>query len=359
MRINSLDGLRGIAILSVLLLHHGLFNNGWMGVDLFFVLSGFLITQILRKERNEAYYWRRFYFKRATRILPPLLLTILLGYLFTPKATLLVAAGYLLSLSGLIELTSHHILPLGPLWSLAVEEHFYFLWPLAVRLLSRRQLLIALLLTIVTVPLIRLSFSHPMPMAQLSPIYFLTPFRIDEMSFGCLLAILVESDSTAAVLRAWSKWLFLLTSFVYLGLWIRLKHIDFFPGAHTLLFDSIGYSLVALISFLALAHVWLNKEGRAARILSIAPLAFVGRISYGVYLYHLLAKTLVMWSFHITSERTAFLLDFPLVLLLAWLSFRYYESPIVVWGRQRADTYRPARYLRTRGNTMSNAVPIN
>jgi peptidoglycan/LPS O-acetylase OafA/YrhL len=340
MRINSLDGLRGIAILSVLLIHHGLFNNGWMGVDLFFVLSGFLITQLLRKDRAEPYFWKRFYIKRATRILPPLLLTVVLGYLFTPGAKFLVALGYLLSFSGLIELTRHHILPLGPLWSLAVEEHFYLAWPFAIRFLNRRHLLITLAVLLVAVPLLRLSFSHPMPMAQLSPIYFLTPFRIDEMAFGCLLAILIESKRDLVFLQVWSKWAFLGTLAAYLTIWTRLHHVYFFPGAHTRFFDTTGYSLVALICFCAVAHTRLNPSSWTSRLLSFPPLVFVGRISYGIYLYHLLVKTLVMWTSGIATERVAFLFDFPLVIFFAWLSFKYYESPLIEWGKHRADGLR-------------------
>jgi peptidoglycan/LPS O-acetylase OafA/YrhL len=350
MRIQSLDGLRGIAILSVLLIHHSLFNNGWMGVDLFFVLSGFLITQILRREADEPFYWRRFYVKRATRILPPLVLTVILGYVFTPKAHLLAAVGYLLSLSGLIELTPYHILPLGPLWSLAVEEHFYLLWPFAVRYLPRKHLLLILSVTIAVVPLLRMYFSHPMPMAELTPVYFLTPFRIDEMSFGCLLAILLESQSSLAFLKQWSKWLFFLSSGTYLVIWSSLHHVLYFPGAHTKFFDATGYTLVAVICFSAVAHVRLNRDNWVSRVLSFAPLAFVGRISYGIYLYHLLIKTLVMWTMHITSQQMALLGDFPLVLLVSWLSFKYYESPIIEWGKHRADAYRSTWVSKRRSN---------
>jgi peptidoglycan/LPS O-acetylase OafA/YrhL len=356
MRIQSLDGLRGIAILSVLLIHHGLFNNGWMGVDLFFVLSGFLITQILRREADEPFYWKRFYVKRTTRILPPLVLTAVLAYVFTPKAHLLAAVGYLLSFSGLIELSPYHILPLGPLWSLAVEEHFYLLWPFAVRYLPRKHLLLVLSLTIVMVPLLRMFFSHPMPMAQLTPIYFLTPFRIDEMSFGCLLAILLESQSTAAVLKQWSRWLFLLSSAIYLGIWSYLHHVLYFPGAHTKFFDFTGYTLVAVICFFAVAHVRLNRDSWVSRALSFAPLAFIGRISYGIYLYHLLVKTLVMWTTHIASEQMALLGDFPLVLLLSWLSFKYYESPIIEWGKQHADAYRSTWVSERRSNAAKHSA---
>ncbi len=357
MRIQSLDGLRGIAILSVLLIHHGLFNNGWMGVDLFFVLSGFLITQLLRKEADEPFYWKRFYVKRATRILPPLVLTVVLAYVFTPKAHLLATVGYLLSLSGLIELSRFHILPLGPLWSLAVEEHFYLLWPFAVRYLPRKHLLFVLSAVIVMVPFLRMYFSHPVPMAQLTPIYFLTPFRIDEMSFGCLLAILLESEATAAALQQWSKWLFGFSAATYLVIWSLLHHVLYFPGAHTKFFDCTGYTLVAVFCFFAVAHVRLNRDSWASRALSFSPLVFVGRISYGIYLYHLLIKSLVMWTTHITSERMALLGDFPLVLFLSWLSYTYYESPIIEWGKHRADALRSTWISKRRSNTAHHIAP--
>ncbi len=337
MRLDSLDGLRGVAITLVLLMHHRLFNNGWMGVDLFFVLSGFLITQILRAQRTEQFYWRRFYIKRATRILPPLILTILLAYIFTPGASALVALGYLFSLSGFLELTKFHITPLGPLWSLAVEEHFYLLWPFAVRFLPRRSLIGVVFCLILGAPLLRLIASHPMPMAELTPIYFLSPFRMDEMAYGCLLAILLESEHLAAGLKAWSKWFAVATSALYLFLWIRLHHIYFFPGAHTKFFDTLGYSLIAVMCFFTIAHVRLNPHGWASSALSFKPIVFLGRISYGVYLYHLLIKSLVVWATGIGSEQLVFLVDGPLVVLLSWASFKYYETPIMKWGKRSAD----------------------
>ena len=357
MRINSLDGLRGIAILFVLLIHHKLFNNGWMGVDLFFVLSGFLITQILWTERTSTFYWKRFYIKRATRIMPPLVLTILLAWIFTPGASAYAALGYLLTLGGFMELTKYHITPLGPLWSLAVEEHFYLLWPFAVRLLPRKGLFGVLAFLIFGVPVLRLLFSHPVPMAQLSPIYFITPFRIDEMAFGCLLAITAQTESGIRLLTRWSQWLFLGSLAVYLGAWQHFHHVAFFPGAHTRLFDSIGYSLVALICCAGVAHVRFHPEGRVSRCLSWRPLVFLGRISYGVYLYHLLAKTAVMHLSGVTSERAAFFLDFPCVILLAWLSFRFYETPIMRWGKRRSDSYLAAACSAPSGRGSAAQAP--
>jgi peptidoglycan/LPS O-acetylase OafA/YrhL len=358
MRINSLDGLRGIAILFVLLIHHNLFNNGWMGVDLFFVLSGFLITQILWSDRKSPLYWRMFYIKRATRILPPLVLTILLAWIFTPRASVYAALCYLFTLGGFMELTKYHITPLGPLWSLAVEEHFYLLWPFAVRFLPRRGLFAVLALLILGVPVLRLLFSHPVPMAQLSPIYFITPFRIDEMAFGCLLAVFAQTTSGVEILTRWSQWLFLASAAVYLGAWQYFHHVAFFPGAHTRLFDSIGYSLVAVICFAGVAHVRFNPEGRVSRCLAWRPLVFLGRISYGVYLYHLLVKTAVMHFTGVASERAAFLVDFPCVILVAWLSFRFYETPIMHWGKARADMLRAGTAFPSAARGATSAEPL-
>ena len=127
-----LDGLRGVAAIMVLLfhifetftmgehLHQKYVNHGYLAVDFFFVLSGFLITGILRRSRTEPFYWRRFYIKRATRILPPLVLGVAVAALFWPHASLLGAAGYLLSLANCVDMTRFAIYPIGHLWSLSV-----------------------------------------------------------------------------------------------------------------------------------------------------------------------------------------------------------------------------------------------
>ncbi len=332
-----------MAILSVLLLHHKLFNNGWMGVDLFFVLSGFLITGILRKDKDRRFYWKRFYIKRATRILPPMLLTCLLTYIFIPNAKLITILGYIFTFGGIIDLDpSRFIEAVGPFWSLAVEEHFYLVWPFAVRFLNRRQAMVLLSFLIVFIPLLRMVFSHPMPTAALSVTYFLTPFRIDEMAFGCFLALLIENPVSAELLRRYSGVGFISVAVIYFCTWIKLHHIYFYPGGHTKLFDALGYWLIAFASFCLVAHVYLNRESLTARLFSISPLAFLGRISYGIYLYHILIRTLILWclgmdSKAIESQRTAFIFDFPITVIISWISYKYYEKPLIDWGRKRAE----------------------
>jgi peptidoglycan/LPS O-acetylase OafA/YrhL len=157
------------------------------------------------------------------------------------------------------------------------------------------------------------------------------------MAFGCLLALLIEDQQSAAFLKRWSWLGFVLGTGTYLFAWLHFHHIQFYPGGHTKLFDSMGYWIVALASAGLTAHLFLNPQGIASRIFSFGPLAFLGRISYGVYLYHILLRTLVLWILHTDSQREAFIFNFPLTLFVAWLSYKYYEQPIIAWGRRRAD----------------------
>src|SRR5271170_5097741 len=131
-RIPRLDGIRGLAISMVLLHHHELLKTGWTGVDLFFVLSGFLITRILVDSKDEDNYWGSFYRKRVFRILPPLIPLLIIGILFSPHITPWAAVGYTLFLGNVVNATGHAVYMLFNVWSLAVEEHFYLLWPVVV-----------------------------------------------------------------------------------------------------------------------------------------------------------------------------------------------------------------------------------
>ena len=137
----SLDGLRGIAVICVLLVHasYGVISGGFLGVDLFFVLSGYLITAILQKEYglSGTISYLNFYMKRILRLLPPLALCILMyiAYkLFVPNVgvenPLLIIYSSLFYFVNVIH--ESHLGPMVHLWSLSVEEHFYLFWPVLV-----------------------------------------------------------------------------------------------------------------------------------------------------------------------------------------------------------------------------------
>jgi peptidoglycan/LPS O-acetylase OafA/YrhL len=182
----GLDILRGVAILSVVL-YHGLYQGplvsppfhtiwarlsslfvfGWLGVFLFFVLSGFLITGILLDSKRERFYWRSFYIKRALRILPAFFVVIFLIKAFEHASWPYVAlcTFYLANLAGMFHIGGFQY---GVLWSLAVEEQFYLGWPSVVKLASRRSLVLIALAILVLSPVLRLiSFSNVVPLGDM------------------------------------------------------------------------------------------------------------------------------------------------------------------------------------------------
>ncbi|TCK70149.1 acyltransferase family protein [Acidipila rosea] len=352
MRIKSLDGIRALAIGLVLATHVLGFRWGWIGVDLFFVLSGFLITGILRKERHSASYWKPFYIKRATRILPPLVIAFLGAALLYHLPWRHYGVLYIFFGANIGEyLARGQFASLGVLWSLAVEEHFYFFWPIAVRLLSRRRLIYLSVAIIFAEPLLRAvvtPYTHSFWF-----IFFLTPFRLDGLVMGSLLAVLMEDAVWTKRYQPWSMPALLLTTGSFISL-------CFFPAfdrvANTVVFNSIGYSLISLIG-LFLVFAATKRDSAATAILSNPLLAFVGLISYGLYLYHPLVITLVDrfgTAIHFHHNRVLSPLTLAGSLLLAWVSYRLYEEPIMRWGHQKARQVKIEKELDTTTSLASS-----
>src|SRR6201996_3771215 len=194
--IPQLDGLRACAILGVFLYHSPLhFKGGWAGVDLFFVLSGFLITRILvsHREMPIKQYFGTFYMRRARRILPPyialmVVVSLLFGFSWVPTWY-----AYL----GAMNFPRVGPPELSMLWSLAVEEQFYLFWPFVVLFFPRRRLAWVAVSLILTAPLLR-AIATPL-LTDHWAIYKQTPFRMDCLATGALIGILW--DSHAAKIR--------------------------------------------------------------------------------------------------------------------------------------------------------------
>ena len=202
----ELDTLRGIAVLGVLLLHGfywqysglsfgrlaqgfvALTQPGWLGVNLFFVLSGFLITGILLDSKNRPHFYRRFYTRRALRILPPYygLLILLLLLRSSSPAFVGLSFVYLANVTNFFGVACDY----GPLWSLAVEEHFYILWPTVVRRLTMRRLAWVSLSIVLLVPALRgISFF----LGWKGGLDWYTWFVADGLAAGSLLGILLRT----------------------------------------------------------------------------------------------------------------------------------------------------------------------
>ncbi len=299
--------------------HYAGMPYGWAGVDLFFVLSGFLITGILRRERYSDDYWRSFYIKRAARILPIMVVTMLIGIALFPVPNRQLYPYYALFLANVATLRHPvQVYSLSVLWSLSVEAHFYLLWPVAVRYISRRKLIILLSTVLIAEPILRgVVTPH---LATFWPIYYLTPFRLDGLAAGSLLALLSERKR---------EWIERYSGPGFLAAVAAFSFLSMVPGfnrdANSAWFNSLGYSMLVAISFLAVAHR-NQAQSPASGILAWGPAVYVGSISYGLYLIHPLFLPV---AHHILGKLASGVIS----IALAALSFRFVETPILRWGR--------------------------
>jgi peptidoglycan/LPS O-acetylase OafA/YrhL len=291
--IAEIDGLRGIAICLVML-HRlwprtpapGFAEYGWIGVDLFFIVSGFLITRILLATREDPEYFRNFYARRVLRIFP-------LYYLFVGA---ILAAGsvglhaqagsstwYLLFLGNVPEGVLGLDPPywLAPVWSLAIEEQFYLTFPLLVRRLDRRQLARVLGTLIVLAPVVRAVTFALWPERERIQ-YLFTLCRLDAIAAGCGLALIASSQRFAQLRGAFAA----IASAA--GLVALAYGLD-----RTTPFGRIaGYSAVALGLAGVVGLVLLARDQRATSPLRWRWLRYLGRLCFGLYLLHRPADTL-------------------------------------------------------------------
>jgi peptidoglycan/LPS O-acetylase OafA/YrhL len=304
----ALDGLRGLAIVMVLFVHFigdlaprtpveralvKLANYGVWGVDLFFVLSGFLITRILDAARTSPHYFRNFYVRRTLRIFPLYfgILLLLFGVLpFLPISYpdgLSEAArhqGWLWTYTCNLYLAREGswALPyVSHFWSLAVEEHFYLLWPWIVLALPRKALLGACAVGAAFALGLRcaLSFAGAGDVA----LVVLTPCRIDALCIGAFLALAVRSVGIEPVARQARRWLLPLAALVLLvSAWNAATE-----GLLRSLALPVRGTLVALFfGALLLATLVARPESAIGRFFHSRPMRFLGKYSYGLYVFH-------------------------------------------------------------------------
>ncbi len=341
MRLSRLDGIRALAILLVFA-HHALgFDQGWLGVDVFFVLSGFLITGILRRDRTNESFWAPFYIKRATRILPPFILALIGAGLVYPMQWGSLGLYYIFFGANIAE-TLHPTTgnPFGVLWSLAIEEHFYLLWPFAIRYLNRDQLLKLIGVILVIEPIARGALT-PFIRTYL-PVYYLTPFRLDGLAAGSLLALLLEDPRAKDFLTRWSG---KAAAILCIALVVLFTRPSFQREANSWWFNSTGYSLIAASCFFVLAYVYLHENAGLSRFFSLRPIVFIGTISYGLYLFSpivmvRLDQLSIRWGYPHRHRLSPITL--AIAVLVSWLSFRFYEKPIISWGHRKASELKTA-----------------
>ncbi len=345
----ELDGLRAIAILSVLFDHYGIgpLEGGFAGVDIFFVLSGFLIT-IQCMQFGGDLRWTRirdFYFRRFWRIAPAyyavIALTMLVGarvmladdvrrMAHSALASAPFAANVYFNQNMGYFAASAIYSPLLHLWSLGVEAQFYLIWPLVLGLAARRPTRTQLLL-VAAIGLASFTASTLLSIHDVKMAFFSLPSRLWEFCLGASVALAQDFAASKAVRRL-SGW----TTTAALA---ALLATPFLVDS-----DTIWPAPTALIVTLATAVVILGAQrtsSLAHRLLSLAPMTWIGRISYSLYLVHwpllVLATYAVFPTAGLGLRAVLMLASFP----LAWLLHRYVEAP---WrGAFRSDRrWRPA-----------------
>ncbi len=296
----ALDGVRALAVSSVVAFHLGMTwaPGGYLGVDVFFVLSGFLITALLLSERdtNGRISLGRFYARRALRLLPALLAVLGALWLFT-TVTVVGDSALRVRGDGLAALfyfanwrAAFGHAPflgfMGHAWSLSIEEQFYAVWPLlvvgALALRGGRRSLVLVLAVAGTVvpPLLRLAWWDGSA-ATMTRLYYGLDTRADALFAGAVLAVIVASGRLPVGRLARSVYAALaLGALAVLGLLVATM-----PRSDASLYRG-AMSLVAVSAVALIAHLLASPRGPLGRVLSFPPLAALGKISYGVYLWH-------------------------------------------------------------------------
>ncbi|MDR3744500.1 MAG: acyltransferase [Acidobacteriaceae bacterium] len=364
----ALDGLRALAFLMVFEQHYINLPWGWSGVDIFFVLSGFLITGILYDSREHPYRMRNFYIRRTLRIFPVyygVLLLLLITYpmfrwdwswkwLLWPAYLGNFCRGihplidqFPLQLLADFQMRSpvypNLVLCLGHCWSLCVEEQFYLFWPCVVFWIRDRKMLMAVCLFFcVLCPLMRVVCFHTMPQYMLDQevLYRWTPFRVDALLLGGWVALALRgpvSDRLLQTARVVGG-AFLVAIAVVLMIRLRHKNQGFLHPAwqHTW-----GSTLVDLFAA-SLIVMALQPGTMVYRLFSLRPLRWLGGISYGAYVFHDILHQRYMSSVtnFVADSRGFVTAAFGLgcTIVLAWASYRWFETPFIRlkdrWTRQ-------------------------
>jgi len=342
-RIPQLDGLRAVAILAVLVNHTLHIPLTWVGVDIFFVLSGFLITGILLERKIESPsiggYFRYFYARRVFRILPPYLLTLIVyGLIFTWKVFQPWPLFAFFGMNMQMFFPHPYVMVPLPLWSLAVEEQFYLVWPVVILLVSEKLLLRLAVAAVLLTPLLRV-LCTPM-FGSLSVIYSLTPFRADLLCAGAVLAMLWKRRTPRAEQLCRSHaWLGVLAGFgglAFVQIWPFLR-----LSSNTRASNGLDYSLSVLGSFSLL--VWtLASRGPLRSLLVSGPMRFLGQISYTMYLTHIIVIFLAELYISISNRFELAVVALAGTALYSWLSWVLMERPLIAFAAKKIPRRVPA-----------------
>ena len=342
---HDIDGLRAIAVLAVILfhIHKDLLPGGFVGVDVFFVLSGFLITgKILQDLAANAFSLRGFYVRRIKRIAPAMLVVVLVTVvaaqiLLLPQDAVNAAKAGLWSLASLTNVyytffqdtgyfaQSSAELPLLHLWSLGVEEQFYLIWPVALALVYRVMRGFGLLALMAAMALVSFVIGELLFTRSPSFAYYMLPSRAGELLAGAMAALIIEQRLHLRVPAAvWRPLGYLGAAGLALALWL-LREDQVFPGWRAML---------PAFATAALLLAGQMDQGGVAGLLRFTPLRMVGWISYSAYLWHWPLLAFYRYAYGQPGLVSGSVI-FVLTLALAWLTYATVEQPFRKVSGQR------------------------
>lgn len=388
-RVPELDGIRGIAISLVLIWHYGAgglvqtqdhtvtaylvraLGFTWSGVDLFFVLSGYLIGGILLDNREATNYFEVFYIRRVCRIFPlyfaylsvvVLGVSIFRGVASTDAVKLLFVDdiprwSYATFTQNFLMATHGSGIWLNITWSLAVEEQFYLILPGVIRFLPVRRLPHLLMAVIVATPFVRIGLFYLHPSAGL-PAYLWLPCRADALLLGVLCAYMMRTEKARTYIASHTKSLYIVFTGLLLAIPIVLvdsRPITPFPMTF------YGYSLLALLYTCLLLIAVTERRGIISAITRNGLLRKLGTLAYGIYIFHQgmsgLCHALILRQtprMQVPADALAMLCALLLTIALASLSWNFFEKPLVRFGHL-------FKYTRMRSTTLppnvSNPAP--
>ncbi len=329
----SLDGLRAFSVTAVLLFHAHVPGFGWgfIGVDIFFVISGFLITSALLAEESRkgrislvGFYWRR-----ALRLLPALavlcIVFLMLSIFVKPGIYLALKEVLIVALyagNWVMAFKFGWMHYLGHTWSLAIEEQFYFLWPVFLVVLlklakHRASAIFAVIVVLIVLVAAWRAFLSSRSVG-VDRLYFGTDTRIDTLLIGSALAIVFSARWAKEAIATATRWLWLPSLVVV----TTLPAVAMFERRSMFL----GYTLVALCAAVFVAGC--KTDGLFSRILGTRPLVWVGQRSYGIYLWHNFILVFGISTFAL-SEPVAGAISIVGAILCAAASYRWMERPFL------------------------------
>ena len=332
----DIDGLRAISVIVVILFHADLLwiQGGFIGVDVFFVISGYLITRSIDKEMlGNAFSFKSFYLRRIRRIIPVLVFVMLVvtipaclflfandleAYGRTALHTILSTNNFHLWINGGNYFAQNtELMPLLHTWSLSVEEQFYFIWPPILLLLHRFLKLKNRLYFIVLFTVLGLALSVFLASNFPKVAYFLLPARLFELSLGAGLALFWDKIPKLSKIK--NNWISITGLLLILLPVLLLNGMSTFPG-----FNAFYPCLGAVLLILSGKNT--KTIGIVNKVLAFKPLVFIGLLSYSMYLWHWPIFSFIKYfGLELTLDKLLFALT--LTVLLSYFSWRWIEKP--------------------------------